>query len=138
MALKVNRNMPSGRLCSMWTAALVVSVAIAVFAWGLQSKLSLYGLPAPGHAQPAPKLIHDKQEQKKSLAPLAVERRLPSEAAVLDEKRTTPACSALWRERRLHSVDRAPAPTVTWALFFRPPPSIAWLSLDTAPGYARR
>jgi hypothetical protein len=110
-------------------AFFVLGLAIAVFAWGLRYKASLYNSTAtPSHHMLAAKLLSNRER--------------PADTAVQVERATMPLVVAVWagfaffafflfdRERQLRwTVQRAqnpqrrPAHKTTPQIFFRPPPS---------------
>ena len=110
-------------------ALSVLALAIAVFAWGLKSKLSLYeSATPPAHHAMVAKMLSNRER--------------PADTVVQVERATTPfltvfltafalvACFQLDRERRSRwtlqcviNLRRRPVPQATRQIFFRPPPA---------------
>lgn len=113
-------------------ALSILGLAVAVFAWGLRYKLSLY--------KSAPVAVHHVSSAK-----LLSNRERPADVAVQVERATTPVvvpavfCAALvrfsglllgprqesrWTFQRALNWQRRPLPQALRPLFFRPPPSL--------------
>ena len=122
---------PNPKSARKWNifALSILALAIAVFAWGLKSKLSLYESATP--------LAHHVM-----LAKLLSNRERPADTVVQIERATTPflsvfftafalvACFRLDRERQSRwtlqctiNPKRRPVPQATRQIFFRPPPT---------------
>jgi hypothetical protein len=101
----------------------VFLLSAALFAWGLQAKLSLYQQPSRSHPVSVAKLLPDNQVNKKTGAPgssdrCAVSRLAFCAAIVLFQSRFTVS-----RGRQVGEVVAPSIPSYSYALFFRPPPS---------------
>jgi hypothetical protein len=105
----------------------LLMLAMAVFVWGLQYKLSLYhGKDAVSHSAPAAKLLSEKERPVTALALDA-----PSQPVFLPVLPAlfllalTPTLYPAFRSFQSPSANRAPARRSYFLppLFFRPPPS---------------
>jgi hypothetical protein len=108
-------------------ALSILGLAIAVFAWGLKYKLSLYEVP-PSHHVVAAKLLSNRER--------------PTDAAIQIERATRPFLAvlfaafvlfasfllelkyqSLWTIQRAANPQRRPSAPVSLQIFFRPPPA---------------
>ena len=104
----------------LWIALLIL--AAAVFAWGLQYKLSLYEAPSQSHPVSVAKLIQGEQTNKK-IASIQVRIREWSSQFSLDSSLHIFRPPLIVRRNRL--VDMFVYPSIMFVpffLFFRPPP----------------
>jgi hypothetical protein len=97
-------------------------LAAAVFAWGLQYKLSLYEAPAHSHPVSVAKLIQGEQTTKKIAS---IQVRIPhwTSQFSLDSNLYTFRPPIIVRRNR--QVDKLVSPSIMFVpcvLFFRPPP----------------
>ena len=110
-------------------AFFVLGLSIAVFAWGLRYKTSLYNsAPPPSHHMLAAKLLSNRER--------------PADAVVQIERATAPTLIAVcavfavftgllfdpkrqsrWTLQRAQNPQRRPIPSASPQVFFRPPPS---------------
>ncbi|MFZ0663900.1 MAG: hypothetical protein WAM66_14515 [Acidobacteriaceae bacterium] len=116
-----------------WNAFVlsILALALAVFAWGLGSKLSLYRTAGPA-------------ENHVPVAKLLSNRERPADAAIQIEHATTPLLTvvfaaftigagffltieperrSIWKVQRIQNPQRRITPQATQQIFFRPPPS---------------
>jgi len=104
-------------------------LAMAVFAWGLQYKLSLYkSKQSIEHLAPVAKLLSQKERPVTGPAIDALPKNMPALPllpALLMLAMTPVLCQATTRYLRTGSRERAPAspPPCLQAVFRRPPPS---------------
>lgn len=96
-------------------------LAAAVFAWGLQYKLSLYEAPSHSHPVSVAKLIQGEQTNKKSAA-IQVRIRDWSSAFSLDSNLQTFRPPVVRRNRQADKLVRPSIMFFPSLLFFRPPP----------------
>jgi len=109
-------------------ALSILALAIAVFAWGLKSKLSLYeSATPPAHPVMVAKLLSNRER--------------PADTVVQIERATTPFLTVLltafalfacfqfdhqrqsrWTLQSVINPQRRPIPQATRQIFFRPPP----------------
>jgi hypothetical protein len=100
--------------------ALGICLCAAVFAWGLQAKISQYHHAAPLNPAHVAKLMVDNQGSKGSAAATTGHGSRPRNVVWIGLVSPAPPASA-----RLDENERLPhpaAPAHTHALFFRPPP----------------
>jgi hypothetical protein len=101
---------------------IVLVLSAAVFAWGTQSKLSLYQRPSPSHPISVAKLLPDDQASKKGGLPHSNLRKIEAELPVFAAVVLT-ACPVDIAKRGQASGVVLPAISPrSYALFFRPPP----------------
>ena len=112
------------RTSPAFTFALLL-LGAAVFAWGTQSKLSLYQRPSPFHPLSIAKLLSDNQANKKGCLPRPSERKVASDLSLLAAVVLISKAAATPRSRQASTVVVPAIPSRTYALFFRPPPTIA-------------
>jgi hypothetical protein len=110
-------------------AFFVLGLAIAVFAWGLRYKTSLYNsAPPPSHHMLAAKLLSNRERPSDvvvqvehatapSLIAVCVAFALSS-SLLLDPKR-----QSRWTIQRSLNPQRRPIPGASLRILFRPPPS---------------
>lgn len=112
-------------------AMFILVLAIAVFAWGLRSKLSLYRTAAPTavHA-PVAKLLSNRERPADTV--VQIERVITPVMAVVFASFTLfagflllgePQRQSLWASQRTQNPQRRANPPVVRQLFSRPPPS---------------
>ena len=97
-------------------------LAGAVFAWGLQYKLSLYHSESHSHPISVAKLIQGEQTNKKIAS---VEVRIRNWSSQFSLDRNFPAFRPPITVRRNRHVDKFVYPSIMFVpcfLFFRPPP----------------
>jgi hypothetical protein len=103
-------------------------LAMAVFAWGLQYKLSLYqSKDSISHSAPEAKLLSQKERPMTGQAMTGRPTQMPAPPilpALLMLAMTPGLHQAAARYARTGSTERAPAPLPAClrAVFFRPPP----------------
>jgi hypothetical protein len=114
---------PMKRRSSAGLKAFSLVLCAAVFAWGLQFKLSLYQTSHKIHPVSVAKLLVSEPGNKKSCAIGPGERRaaqqLPAYSAVALFQPAFIVC----RNRQVHKLVRSSIPSYPHALLFRPPPS---------------
>jgi hypothetical protein len=108
-------------------AVSIFGLAIAVFAWGLKYKLSLYEMPPPSHHVMVAKLLSNRERPADTAA--QIERATMPVPAVLFTAFGVFACLLFDREHQLRwtlqnaiNPQRRPIPQSTRQIFFRPPP----------------
>jgi hypothetical protein len=105
--------------------AFALLLGFAIFCWGLQSKLSLYQPPSPGHPAPVAKIIQDNQANKKASAAILAILLYSAVAALAF---WSPAIDPVARILRIQLADAPPSRTETpysQNQYFRPPPSFS-------------
>lgn len=126
---------PPTRLRTGWWAFLCVAVALSVFGWGLQYKLSLYDLSRVASSKvPIAKLLSKNEQQlihqdssSASAQPAKAIAPASFDAVLLF---LTIACVAgvqapVWLGRHAES-SLPPQGTILRSLFIRPPPASLW------------
>lgn len=106
---------------STWLRITLLVLGVAVFAWGLQYKLSLYKAPNH-HAVSVAKLIQGEQANKRVILSSAHERC--SDNALCQESRVVASDRPLGRQNRSRGKFLYLSTIfMPYCLFFRPPPS---------------
>ena len=102
--------------------SVVLVLCVALFAWGLHSKLSGYKAPDQSHSKSVVKLIQDDQTRRFAISVLVAARHPSLDSADLSAVDNQPRLMV----GRIQQV-RKPAPdsdpSHSYALRFRPPPS---------------
>lgn len=123
---------PMNKNTEKWNvfAMFILALAVAVFAWGLHSKLSLYRTAAPTatHA-PIAKLLSNRERPADTV--VQIERATAPVLAVAVASFTffagyllagEPRRQSLWISRRTQNPRRRAIPPAARRIFFRPPP----------------
>lgn len=103
---------------------LAVFLCMAVFAWGLESKLSLYRPAVPLNPAHVAKLMADNQGAEKSIGACAGPIERAPKPAWAERVETPPRIRDL-RARQNSPLPLPTGPDHSHALFFRPPPPLA-------------
>ena len=105
--------------------AFTLLLGLAIFFWGLQSKLSLYQPPSPGHPAPVAKIIQDSQVNKKtSAAILAIRLHSALAGEVHSRVSAVPVARILRTQAADAPLSRTEIP-YSQNQYFRPPPSFS-------------
>lgn len=110
----------------------ILALAVAVFAWGLRSKLSLYreAVPTAAHA-PVAKLLSNRERPADTV--VQIERAITPVLAVVFASYTLfagllllgePERQSLWTIHRTQNPQRRANPPAARQIFFRPPPAL--------------
>ena len=104
---------------------LPLILCVAVFAWGMQYKLSLYSQPSSSHPKSVAKLFTDNQVSKKSILPHSSDRDFGPKIAFWAALVLFVLAAVVVPHRQASKVFVSSISSRSYALFFRPPPSQA-------------
>lgn len=113
-------------------ALCILGLAVAVFAWGLRYKLSLYkSAPVAAHHVASAKLLSNRErpadvavQVDRALTPVVVPMLFCASLVLFAGVLLDPRRQSRWAFQRLLNWRRRPLPQASRALFFRPPPSL--------------
>lgn len=113
-------------------ALSILGLAIAVFAWGVHYKVSLYKHPPTAmHHGVSAKLLSDRErpvadisvEIERATTPVIVVAGFCAALVLFTSLLLDPKQQSRWVLQRRFNSQRRPLPQVSRQLFFRPPPS---------------
>lgn len=124
---------PMNNNAAKWNvfAMFILALAIAVFAWGLRSKLSLYREAGPTAAHtPVAKLLSNRERPADTV--VQIERAITPVLAVVFASCAlftgflldVPRQQSLWISYRIQNPQRRADLPATRQIFFRPPPAL--------------
>ena len=102
----------------------VFLLSVALFAWGTQAKLSLYQRPTRSHPISVAKFLSDNQVDEKIGLPRSSDRCAVSLLAFYASTVLFQLRFIVSRGRQAGKVVAPSIPSHSYALFFRPPPSM--------------
>lgn len=112
-------------------ALSILGLAVAVFAWGLHYKVSLYkSAPVDWHHVASAKLLSNRErpadvvvQVERAMTPVVVPTVFCASLVLFTGFLLDPRRQSRWLVQRRLNPQRRPLPQVSCPLFFRPPPS---------------